>query len=300
MKFTLSVRSFHVPATSGTWACPPSFPSVPTSRATRVTSPANALSWSTIVLMVFFQFKNFSLHVYGDFARQVASSHSGCDFSDISYLSREVSGHGVYGVSKIFPSPGDARYHSLSAKFSVRSHFARHARHFGSERAQLIYHRVDGFFQLQNFAAHIHRDFARQVTARHSSCNFCDVTHLPSQVAGHRVHGVGQIFPRSGHTGHLRLSAKFSVRTHFAGHACHLSGKHAQLLNHGVDDLGGAQEFAFQGAAIHVQADGLSQVALGHSGDRAGNFNGRTQQVIGQRVDRDFHLTPGAARLLKP
>ena len=54
MKFTLSVRSFHVPATPGTCAWPPSLPSVPTSRATRVTSPAKALSWSTIVLMVFF------------------------------------------------------------------------------------------------------------------------------------------------------------------------------------------------------------------------------------------------------
>ena len=44
MKFTLSVRSFHVPATPGTWAWPPSLPSVPTSRATRVTSAAKALS----------------------------------------------------------------------------------------------------------------------------------------------------------------------------------------------------------------------------------------------------------------
>ena len=38
---TESVRSFHVPATPGTIACPPSLPSVPTSRATRVTSEAN-------------------------------------------------------------------------------------------------------------------------------------------------------------------------------------------------------------------------------------------------------------------
>jgi hypothetical protein len=42
--FTLSVKSFHVPATPGTLAWPPSFPSVPTSRATRVTSDENALS----------------------------------------------------------------------------------------------------------------------------------------------------------------------------------------------------------------------------------------------------------------
>ena len=54
MEFTFSVRSFQVPATPGTMAWPPSFPSVPTSRATRVTSEANDRSWSTIVLMVSF------------------------------------------------------------------------------------------------------------------------------------------------------------------------------------------------------------------------------------------------------
>ncbi len=43
-----------MPATPGTSAWPPSLPSVPTSRATRVTSDAKPLSWSTIVLMVFF------------------------------------------------------------------------------------------------------------------------------------------------------------------------------------------------------------------------------------------------------
>ena len=44
MKLTLSVRSFHVPATPFTSAWPPSLPSVPTSRATRVTSAAKLLS----------------------------------------------------------------------------------------------------------------------------------------------------------------------------------------------------------------------------------------------------------------
>ena len=52
IEFTLSVRSFHVPADPSTTAWPPSLPSVPTSRATRVTSDANERSWSTIVLMV--------------------------------------------------------------------------------------------------------------------------------------------------------------------------------------------------------------------------------------------------------
>ncbi len=51
---TESVRSFHTPATPGTLAWPPSSPSVPTSRATLVTSEEKDDSWSTIVFTVFF------------------------------------------------------------------------------------------------------------------------------------------------------------------------------------------------------------------------------------------------------
>ena len=52
--FTFSVSPRHVPLTPSTSAWPPRRPSVPTSRATRVTSSANVDSWSTIVLSVFF------------------------------------------------------------------------------------------------------------------------------------------------------------------------------------------------------------------------------------------------------
>ena len=54
MKFTDSVRLRQVPDTSSTSAWPPSFPSVPTSFDTRVTSAANELSWSTMVFTVSF------------------------------------------------------------------------------------------------------------------------------------------------------------------------------------------------------------------------------------------------------
>ncbi len=52
IELTLSVRSFHVPATRFTLAWPPSLPSVPTSRTTRVTSEANEPSWSTMLLTI--------------------------------------------------------------------------------------------------------------------------------------------------------------------------------------------------------------------------------------------------------
>ncbi len=55
--FTFSVRRFQVPDTPSTSAWPPSLPSVPTSRATRVTSEAKADSWSTILLTVFFSWR---------------------------------------------------------------------------------------------------------------------------------------------------------------------------------------------------------------------------------------------------
>ena len=52
IEFTDSVRSFHTPLTPGTWACPPSLPSEPTSRATRVTSEVNTPSCWIMVLTI--------------------------------------------------------------------------------------------------------------------------------------------------------------------------------------------------------------------------------------------------------
>ncbi|MGY3647765.1 hypothetical protein ACVWW2_003056 [Bradyrhizobium sp. LM4.3] len=50
IELTLSVKSFQTPVISGTWAWPPSLPSVPTSRATRVTSEVNTPSCLIMVL----------------------------------------------------------------------------------------------------------------------------------------------------------------------------------------------------------------------------------------------------------
>ena len=138
-----------------------------------------------------------------------------------------------------------------------------------------------------------------KIAAGHGGRDFGDVAHLAGQVAGHRVHGVSQILPRSGHAGHLRLAAEFAVGSDFAGHAGNFGGEHAELLNHRVDDVGGAQELAFERPSIHVQSHRLGQVALSDGRDGAGDFSRRPKQIFDQRVDRDFHLAPGAARLVK-
>ena len=246
-----------------------------------------------------FEFENFAFHVDRDLAGQVAAGHSRRDFGDVSHLRRQVAGHGVDGVGEIFPRAGHAGHDGLSAKFSVGADFARHARHFRRERSQLVHHRVDGFFELQNFAAHIDRDLARQVAAGHGGRDFGDVAHLAGQVAGHQVHVVGEIFPGSGYVGHLRLSAQLAFRADFAGHARHFGGEHAELLNHRVDEVRGAQEFAFQRTPIHVEPNGLRQIALRNGCDGARDFGRRPKQVFHQRVDRNFHLAPGAPGLMK-
>ena len=88
MELTESVRSFQTPPTPFTCAWPPSLPSVPTSRATRVTSLANELSWSTIVLMVFFSSRispRTSTVILRD---KIAVRHGGGHLGDVADLSR--------------------------------------------------------------------------------------------------------------------------------------------------------------------------------------------------------------------
>ena len=159
IELTLSVRSFHVPATPGTAAWPPSLPSVPTSRATRVTSEANAESCSTIVLMVSLSCRISPLHVDGDLAaREIAARDGGGHVGDVADLAGEVRGHGVDVVGEILPGARHAGHLRLAAELAVGADFARHAADFRRERAELIDHRVDGFLQLQDLAAHVDGD----------------------------------------------------------------------------------------------------------------------------------------------
>ena len=187
MKLTLSVRSFQVPPTPGTCAWPPSLPSVPTSRATRVTSPAKALSWSTIVLMVSLSSRISPLTFDRDLARQVAARDGRRHLGDVAHLGGEVAGHRVDAVGEVLPGAGDAGHDGLAAELALGADLARHARHFGGEGAQLVDHRVDGFLELQDLAAHVDGDLAREVAAGDGDRDLGDVADLGGQVARHRV-----------------------------------------------------------------------------------------------------------------
>ena len=177
-RLTLSVRSFQVPATPGTTAWPPSRPSVPTSRATRVTSAAKERSCSTIVFSVSLSSRISPRTSTVIFLRQVAVGDGGRDLGDVAHLAGQVARHEVDVVGQVLPGAGDARHLRLAAELAFGADLARDARHFGGEGVELIDHRVDGVLQLEDFALHVDGDLARQVAARHGGGHLGDVAHL--------------------------------------------------------------------------------------------------------------------------
>src|SRR5579862_859905 len=185
-----------------------------------------------------FEFKNFAFDVDRDFARQIAAGNGRCNFGNVANLSRQVTGHGIDGVGQIFPGAGDTDDDGLATEFSVGADLASDARNFRREGSQLVDHRVDGFFELEDFAANIDGDFAGQVAAGDSGGDFGDVADLAGEVAGHGVDRIGEIFPGAGDAGYDCLAAKFAVGADLAGDAGDLRGKNSELLNHRVDDAG--------------------------------------------------------------
>ena len=226
MKFTLSVRSFQVPATPFTWAWPPSLPSVPTSRATRVTSAANDVELVHHRVDGVLQLENFALHVDRDFVRQVAVRDGGGHLGDVADLAGEVARPWKFTrVGQVLPRAGDAGTSAWPPSLpSVPTSRATRVTSEANERSwSTIVLMV--FFELQNFAVHIDRDFLRQVAVGHGRGHFGDVADLAGQVAGHEVHGVGQIFPGAGDALHLGLAAELAFGADFAGHARHFGGE---------------------------------------------------------------------------
>src|SRR6516164_7722536 len=82
IELTFSVRSFHTPVTSRTCAWPPSLPSVPTSRATRVTSEVNTLSCLIMVLTMLAERRNSPCSGRPSTSRRTVCSKSPCDGAD--------------------------------------------------------------------------------------------------------------------------------------------------------------------------------------------------------------------------
>ena len=117
------------------------------------------------------------------------------DCGDVAHLPREVSCHRVHAVGQIFPRARHSLHIGLPAQLAFRSDLSGDTGDFRAERPQLIDHRVDGVFELQDLAAHIDGDLPREVAFGHGGRDLGDVPHLRREVSRHRVHAVRQILP---------------------------------------------------------------------------------------------------------
>src|SRR5436190_1469025 len=195
-RLTLPVRSFQVPAAPGTFACPPRRPSTPTSRATRngrltaeltfgadLARDARHLGRKGVQLIDHrvdrvLQLEDLALHVDRDLARQVAARDRSRDLRDIAHLRRQVRRQQVDVVGQILPRTGHPGNDGLTSQLAFGADLTGDARHLGGERAQLLDHRVEGFFEQQDLAAHIDRDFFGQVAMRCGGGDLGDIAHL--------------------------------------------------------------------------------------------------------------------------
>src|SRR5262249_11357409 len=96
------------------------------------------------------ELEDLPFHVDSYLARQVAASDPRRDLGDVPHLRREVAAHRVHGVREILPRTGDAWHDGLTAELPVGADFASDPRDFRCKGAQLVDHRVDGLFQLED------------------------------------------------------------------------------------------------------------------------------------------------------
>src|SRR5262249_24388784 len=123
----------------------------------------------------------------------------------------------------------------LTAETTFGAHLACNARHFAGKAVELVHHRVQRLLQLKDLAAHVHRDFAREVAAGDGGRHFGDVANLGRQIASHPVHAVRQALPRPGAARYLRLPTELAFCADLACDARHLRSKGIELIHHRVD-----------------------------------------------------------------
>src|SRR5690606_36087208 len=147
----------------------------------------------------------------------------------------------------------------LTTEFALGTHLARHTAHLGSKAVELVDHRVDRVFQLQDLTLNVHRDLAAQVPLGDGCRHFRDVAHLTRQVRRHRVYVISQVLPRTGHPGYHGVPPKFTFRAHLARHTAHLGSKPVELIDHRVDRV-----LQLEYLTAHINGDLWAQVTARH------------------------------------
>src|SRR5581483_808460 len=108
-------------------------------------------------------------------------------------------------------------------------------------------------------------------------------------VAGHQVHVVGQVLPRTGDAGHDGLAAQLAFGAHFAGHARHFGGEGVELVHHDFDGV-----LQLQNLTLGIDGNLAGQVALGDGGRHVGDVAHLAGEVAGHEVDVVGQVLPDA------
>src|SRR5207253_2335322 len=143
-----------------------------------------------------------------DLLGEVALLDGGRDLGDVADLAGQVAGHEVDVVGQVFPDTGDALDVGLSAELAIGADLAGNPRDFTGECVQLVDHRVDGLLVPYATLFRSDRDLLGEVALLDGGRDLGDVADLAGQVAGHKVHVVGQVFPDASDAFHLGLSAE--------------------------------------------------------------------------------------------
>ena len=289
MPFTDSVSAFHVPLTPSTSAWPPSLPSVPTSRATRVTSPANERRRSTIVFSV------------------SASAATSPRASTVILPDRSPLATAV--VTSAIERTWSVRFDAMPFTDSVRSrhvpetpatsawppsdafgaHLARDAGDLGRERRELVDHAVDRVGERRDLAAGLDGDLLREVAVGDRGRHVGDLADLVGQVGRHAVHRLGEVAPRAADALDVGLAAEDALGAHLAGDAGDLVGERRELVDHRVH-----RPLELEDLAARVDGDLLGEVAVGDRGRDLGDVADLVGQVRRHAVHRVGEVAPRA------
>ena len=293
MKLTLSVRSFQTPDTPSTRAWPPRMPSVPTSRATRVTSAAKERSWSTIVLMV-----SFSSRISPRAVTVIFFERSPCATAVVtsamlrtwpvrlsaSVLTLSVRSFHVPDTPSTFAWPP-----SLP---SVPTSFATRVTSSAKER-ELVDHRVDRVLELEDLALDVDRDLLGEIAGRDRRRHLGDVADLGGEVVRERVDVVGEVLPDARDALHVGLTAEDAAGADLAGDARDLAGERAQRVDHRVDRVRELRDLS-----LRLDRELAVEVAVRDRGDDARDAAHLRRQVRRHEVHVVREVLPGAADAL--
>src|SRR5581483_2774347 len=233
---------------------------------------------------------DLALDVDGDLLGEVAVRDRSRDLRDVAHLRREVRGQRVHVVREVLPDAADAFDVRLAAELALGADLLRDARHLCGEGPQLVDHRVDRVLELEDLTADVDRDLLRQVAVRNGGRDVGDVTDLIGEVAGERVHVVGEVLPDAADAFDVRLAAELALGADFLRDARHLCGEGAQLVDHRVDGL-----LHLEDLTLDFDGDLAREVAVGNGGRDVGDVAHLRGEVRCEAVHRLGQVLPRAA-----